>query len=36
MARRHISHDLKEMALAVSLQGLCDAEIHAYIGCVMG
>jgi hypothetical protein len=30
MVRRHISNDLKEMALAMSLQGLGDSEIRQY------
>jgi transposase len=32
MVRRHISDDLKEMALAMSLQGLGDSEIRQYTG----
>jgi transposase len=32
MVRRHISNDLKEMALAMSLQGLGDSEIREYTG----
>ena len=32
MVRRHISDDLKEMALSMSLQGLSDSEIREYTG----
>ena len=32
MVRRHISDDLKEMALSMSLQGLSDSDIHEYTG----
>jgi transposase len=32
MVRRHISKDLKEMALSMSLQGLGDSEIREYTG----
>jgi transposase len=32
MVHRHISDDLKEMALSMSLQGLRDAEIREYTG----
>ncbi len=30
----HIFKDLKEMALALSLQGMCDSEIHEVINSV--
>jgi transposase len=32
MVRRHISTELKELALSMSLQGLRDSEIHEYTG----
>jgi transposase len=32
MVGRHISDDLKEMALSMSLQGLRDSEVHEYTG----
>ena len=32
MVRRHISDDLKEMALSMSLQGLSDLDIRKYTG----
>ena len=32
MVGRHISNELKEMALAMSLQGLTDSEVHAFTG----
>ena len=32
MVHRHISDDLKEMALSMSLQGLSDSEIREYTG----
>ena len=32
MVRRHISDDLKEMALSMSLQGLSDSDIREYTG----
>ena len=32
MVRRHISNDLKEMALSMSLQGLSDSDIREYTG----
>ena len=32
MVRRHISDDLKEMALSMSLQGLSDSAIREYTG----
>ena len=32
MVCRHISDDLKEMALSMSLQGLSDADIREYTG----
>ena len=32
MVRRHISSDLKEMALSMSLQGLRDSDVREYAG----
>ena len=32
MVCHHISTELKELALSMSLQGLCDSEIHEYTG----
>jgi transposase len=32
MVRRHISDELKEMALSMSLQGLSDSDIREYTG----
>ena len=32
MVRRHIPDHLKEMALSMSLQGLCDSEIREHTG----
>ena len=32
MVRRHISDDLKEMVLSMSLQGLSDSDIRKYTG----
>ncbi len=32
MVRRHISNELKEMALSMSLQGLSDLEVHDFTG----
>jgi len=32
MVRRHISDELKEMALSMSLQGLCDSDVRKYTG----
>ena len=32
MVGRHISEELKEMALAMSLQGLPDSEVHEFMG----
>jgi hypothetical protein len=32
MVGRHISDDLKQMALSMSLQGLRDSDIHEYMG----
>ena len=32
MVRRHISDELKEMALSMSLQGLHDSDIREYTG----
>jgi transposase len=32
MVGRHISNELKEMALSMSLQGLTDTEVHEFTG----
>ncbi len=32
MVRQHIPKELKEMALSMSLQGLCDSDIRKYTG----
>jgi transposase len=32
MVGRHISDELKQMALSMSLQGITDAEVHEYTG----
>jgi hypothetical protein len=32
MVRRHISTELKELAVSMSLQGLCASEIQEYTG----
>ena len=32
VVRRHISDEIKEMAIAMSLQGICDAEVSGFTG----